>query len=78
MKKLSLLFTLVTLTSLLLSSCSRLDNISVSKRQHRSGYYVDLGSRKNVLPQSKPKTMAKVASPTVASAELREIGRAHV
>ncbi len=48
MKKLSLLFTLVTITSLLLSSCSRLENISVTKRQHRSGYYVDLGSRKDV------------------------------
>lgn len=69
MKKLSLLFTLVTLTSLLLSSCSRLENITVSKRQHRSGYYVDLGSRKNVTPKSKPKAMAKVEPSKVTGGE---------
>lgn len=59
MKKLSLLFTLVTLTSLLLSSCSRLENLSVTKRQHRSGYYVDFGSGKDVAKRNDSKTATK-------------------
>lgn len=59
MKKLSLLFTLVTLTSLLLSSCSRLENLSVTKRQHRSGYYVDFGSGKDVAKRNDSKTAPK-------------------
>jgi len=79
MKKLPLLITLVTLTGMMLSSCSRLENITVTKRQHRSGYYVDLGSRKKEtpvrkvaksnLPEEKPVAVITETSPTVAVTE---------
>lgn len=68
MKKLSLLFTFVTLTGLFLSSCSRLENISVTKRQHRSGYYVDLGSRKKDAP-------AKTTSKQNTSVQIAEVAK---
>lgn len=42
MKKSSLVIMLLC-SCLLLSSCSRLSDISITKRHYRSGYYVDLG-----------------------------------
>jgi uncharacterized membrane protein YqaE (UPF0057 family) len=53
MKKHSLFFVLLILSGLLLSSCGRLQNMSVTKRHYRSGYYVDFGSRNKDEPEIK-------------------------
>ena len=51
MKKLSAFIIIGFCALFLLSSCSRLSNITVSKRHYRSGFYVDLGSHKPVVAQ---------------------------
>jgi hypothetical protein len=46
MKKLFAPFALFTVAVLLLSSCSNLTKISLTKRHYRSGYFVDFGGKK--------------------------------
>jgi len=71
MKKLFLFSVISCGASLLLSSCSRLENVSVSKRHYRSGYYVDMSSHKQDV--SATKTHVRITTvpskPAVAVAE---------
>ncbi len=53
MKKLLAPFALFTLALLLLSSCSNLTKISLTKRHYRSGYFVDFGGRRTVPAMAK-------------------------
>jgi len=65
MKKLSILIIVASCATILLSSCSRLENISVSKRHYRSGYTVDLGSHKqDVSAPHNSEKAAPVANPS--------------
>ena len=63
MKKLYLLIIITSGASFLLSSCSRLGNLSVTKRHYRSGFYVDLGSRK---PNASLLQVSKAVTPIPA------------
>lgn len=66
MKKLFQLIIIASGVALLLSSCSRLENISVSKRHYRSGYTVDLGSHKqNVTLSQVSEIQRPVTSPSI-------------
>ena len=68
MKKISLLIIIAAGTGLLLSSCSRIENISVSKRHYRSGYTVDLGSRKpDVSTPKVSETATPITTPSSSS-----------
>ncbi len=72
--KTKLLISALLLAGTLLSSCSKLSNISVTKRHYRSGFYVDLGSSRR--SESRPrvsKAETAVTSPS-ASGNVKEKG----
>jgi uncharacterized membrane protein YqaE (UPF0057 family) len=67
MKKSSLLIIMMFCLGFLLSSCSKLANISVTKRHYRSGYHVDFASNKQqrVKPEA-PEVITAAATPSVS------------
>jgi uncharacterized membrane protein YqaE (UPF0057 family) len=58
MKKSSHVIIMLLCSGILLSSCSRLSDISITKRHYRGGYYVDLGGshKQNKTKQQAPAT----------------------
>lgn len=66
MKTISLLIILISGTCFLLSSCSELSNMSVTKRHYRSGFHVDFGSSKRSV--TKPQVSEAVTPVIAASA----------
>ena len=71
MKKLPLLIIFASVFGLLLSSCSRLKDITITKRHYRSGFYVDLGGsdRNTVTPTTSQKS--KSFENSIASASVK-------
>jgi uncharacterized membrane protein YqaE (UPF0057 family) len=63
MKKLSVAIILVVCSTLLLPSCKRLSDVSITKRHYRSGFYVDLGGSHK---QNKTKHQAAATASTEA------------
>lgn len=62
---------IIIITGFLLSSCSKLVDITITKRLYRSGYYVDLGSNKQHMTMTKasaPMTSEEIISEAIASA----------
>jgi uncharacterized membrane protein YqaE (UPF0057 family) len=77
MKKSSLFIIMLICAGISLSSCSKVSNITITKRHYRSGFYVDLGGshkQKTVKhPAIEPKRTAQISTqeiiPSAATAE---------
>lgn len=75
MKKLFPTLILVAVAAVMLSSCSQISTLSLTKRHYRSGYYVDFGGkRQNKIAENKvqPPTMP-VAANALPSSQINTI-----
>ena len=71
MKKLLPTLALTTAAVLMLSSCSQVSNLTLTKRHYRSGYYVDFGGKKQNKIAAKTQTVAPlVAANSIPSAQI--------